>query len=783
VTPTTGGGTQGDGRFLMDTAAAKTISAGSIVSGGKTIFGTAKFSGTSFPVSVFLQTAATLTSQASNVAPGTVTVPIATSAVLAGFATNTAALPASAGVACVADIETTSQFPNYEMAPYTTVDATHLSLTLNKPHRIGAVIAVGGLCGYGLDQTVDDVGAIKQIFPVIGSTDGTDLYYADALTPSIGGATGAAATSGFLNATVNIASISRSGNVVTVTSTSNIPDVNGLTMTVSGVADSSYNGTFAVTTTGAFTLTYVDDGPNSTSSGGTISVLTGGYALYPMAEVLSVYDTTTKAVDGAFTLAPNTVAWATGDQVQEPHYYQQNTAADMEIVTQYVPRPVQYVQAGKDYAGNVTAGLRGWQVMNSQPDSYYLGNGGTHNLPDDAYVVSGPWRNDFELDAGTQALLYVHCNLHGCNRWDSPYDLFELDSALGTDFEQYQPQNSTVSWVLQGNYYSFSPTAFSAPTIDVGTLNATTINGGVSGSSITSGTLSAARLPVFGPSGTTHAAGIVPDPGSTAGATRYLREDGTWDVPAGGSGGSTNGTAGGDLSGSYPNPAVTAVHATNGTMDGVTIGATTPVSGTFTTLVSENPTAATSGAPDPGSGTSSLSGSIYRSGAQYPFSISQQVLSGPGMTGAGNFNLDTTFSSTAPNATYSAVNQILNAPNASICANNSNDNLGGLFGETYSTVYFGSCTSSGLQAYYYAIVPSSGKQGSIVPLSTASAPSFRNVLDDGSGNSIVQGQFSSNSYMGPAMAPTGSCPTSGAWVFSQDGHATFCASGTWVTKI
>jgi hypothetical protein len=80
-------------------------------------------------------------------------------------------------------------------------------------------------------------------------------------------------------------------------------------------------------------------------------------------------------------------------------------------------------------------------------------------------------------------------------------------------------------------------------------------------------------------------------------------------------------------------------------------------------------------------------------------------------------------------------------------------------------------------------VPSSGKQGSIVPLSTASAPSFRNVLDDGSGNSIVQGQFSSNSYMGPAMAPTGSCPTSGAWVFSQDGHATFCASGTWVTKI
>ena len=37
--------------------------------------------------------------------------------------------------------------------------------------------------------------------------------------------------------------------------------------------------------------------------------------------------------------------------------------------------------------------------------------------------------------------------------------------------------------------------------------------------------------------------------------------------------------------------------------------------------------------------------------------------------------------------------------------------------------------------------------------------------------------------LGPATAPSGSCSTNGAWVFSQDGHATFCASGTWTTKI
>jgi hypothetical protein len=38
---------------------------------------------------------------------------------------------------------------------------------------------------------------------------------------------------------------------------------------------------------------------------------------------------------------------------------------------------------------------------------------------------------------------------------------------------------------------------------------------------------------VMGASGPSHAAGLVPDPGSSAGTTRYLREDGTFQVPAG----------------------------------------------------------------------------------------------------------------------------------------------------------------------------------------------------------------------------------------------------------
>jgi hypothetical protein len=47
---------------------------------------------------------------------------------------------------------------------------------------------------------------------------------------------------------------------------------------------------------------------------------------------------------------------------------------------------------------------------------------------------------------------------------------------------------------------------------------------------------------------------------------------------------------------------------------------------------------------------------------------------------------------------------------------------------------------------------------------------------------IDVGTLNVNLYVGPATAPTGSCTTAG-WVFSQDGHATFCNGSIWITKI
>ncbi len=59
--------------------------------------------------------------------------------------------------------------------------------------------------------------------------------------------------------------------------------------------------------------------------------------------------------------------------------------------------------------------------------------GGTHSAPSVGASVMGIWRHSLEMEAGEDAAMEVHCNSHGCDKWNSAYDLFQLDTSVGVD--------------------------------------------------------------------------------------------------------------------------------------------------------------------------------------------------------------------------------------------------------------------------------------------------------------------------------------------------------------
>ena len=512
-----GGGTQGDGRFLVDRAPSKVLSGSTLVGGNPNGFPapTALFTGTNFPVSTIFTTAAAALPQATNMAPGTVVLPIQTSGVIAGFATNTSQAPATTGTACVADAVNgnTATPPSYEMAPYVVTDGTHLQLTLLKPHASGALMAIGGLCGYGVEQTIDSGSGFRQVFPVVASPNATTLYVASGATSVLGQS---GSTSAYLNASYPLTSMVRTNNVVTVTTLNFSPlDLNALPAVVSGASDASFNGTFTVSGTAAQTFTYAQTGPNASTTGGTLSVMTGGYAISPIAEVLDVFDNATGTVDGLLKLAPNTVPFAAGDLLEEPHYHQQRVGADIEYISQFSPRPVSQQQAGIYYQGNNGPGLRGWVINNASSPSTYLGAGGTHLPPDFAFQTEGIWNTAYDLQAGEQTALRVHCNSKGCGRFNSTYNLLAMDTlAPGFDSIRFAPQSSTMTFTLGGTPYVMTPQAMTVGTLNVTNLNASHING--STGATTAATSSSQGVVQLGPTATNAVLANVASSGSAS---------------------------------------------------------------------------------------------------------------------------------------------------------------------------------------------------------------------------------------------------------------------------
>lgn len=172
ISPTQGLHTQGAGRFLIR-ASAGTISAGTIA--GITSPGNALTSitgsGTTWPVSTMI---GQLGTNVSTPGAATVTPTAFTSGAMAQITTSS--------LVCVADGGA------FEMVTPSAVTATTFTATFRKVHPASATIATGGVCGYLLDVTADDVvdstypskvqsiqGTLRFAWPAVASTSATAL--------------------------------------------------------------------------------------------------------------------------------------------------------------------------------------------------------------------------------------------------------------------------------------------------------------------------------------------------------------------------------------------------------------------------------------------------------------------------------------------------------------------------------------------------------------------------------------------------------------------------------
>ena len=169
---TQGEHTQGAGRFLIRMSAG-TISAGTIsaVSSSGSALTAISGTGTPWPVSTMIGQLGTNVS-----APGSVTVTPAslTTGSLSQISTST--------LVCVADPGA------FEMVYPSAVTSTTFTASFLKAHPSTAIIAAGGVCGYLLDLTADDVtnstfpnkvqsitGTLRFAWPAIASTSATSL--------------------------------------------------------------------------------------------------------------------------------------------------------------------------------------------------------------------------------------------------------------------------------------------------------------------------------------------------------------------------------------------------------------------------------------------------------------------------------------------------------------------------------------------------------------------------------------------------------------------------------
>jgi len=300
----------------------------------------------------------------------------------------------------------------------------------------------GGVCGQylSLDRNVARDG-FPTSYEVVGATDSSHLAY----IWNVKGGTKDNVLR-IYRAPVALKNLSRSNGIVTASfggpNQSYIFN-HAANAVIAGASNPSFNGTVhlpSYTDDLNRTLSWSQQGPDATASSATIDLPASynGFHLYPGAEVLG------PRIAGKVPLEPNSVAWASGDVIENPHnpsFYMGGRGT--ALVQHTLPsNSNSYGQMWGFSGSGISANYYPAEWRNFNPCSIYIGCGGTlEPILWSSYV--GPYSRLISartapLNEGT--LITVGCDERGCDH-KSPYRLFQLQNGA----VDYDPADGTVT--------------------------------------------------------------------------------------------------------------------------------------------------------------------------------------------------------------------------------------------------------------------------------------------------------------------------------------------------
>jgi hypothetical protein len=287
----------------------------------------------------------------------------------------------------------------------------------------------GGICGQylSLDRNVARDG-FPTSYEVVGATDASHLAY----TWDVRGGT----KPNWLKVyepPVVIKDLSRKDGVVTASFRSeNQPYIfnHAASVVIADASNPTFDGTIHLPSYDDDlnrTLTWSQAGPNETSATATINMPAAYYSfhLYPGAEVLG------PQVAGGVPLEPNSVDWAAGDVIENPHNPSFVMGGRMTGLVQHtLPNGTSSDGQIWGFSGaGISANYLPSAWINNNPCSLYIGCGGTLE-PIRWKSYTGPYRELINLRTAPLNegdLISVGCDSRGCDH-KAPYRLFVLQN-------------------------------------------------------------------------------------------------------------------------------------------------------------------------------------------------------------------------------------------------------------------------------------------------------------------------------------------------------------------